>query len=106
MRLLFIGGQDGVNEQGQIISDDLAEQMRQIFRNLELLLRAAGGRLENIIKWTIFAQEGTDPRLGFGVFQEVWDRTVPPPVITVAFVSSVGVPGALVEIEAVAAIPM
>ena len=106
MRLLFIGGQNGVDAEGKVVGSDLVEQMRQIFRNLRVLLNAAGGRLEDIIKWTIFAVEGQDPRAGFGVFQEEWDKDAPPPVITVAFVAGLGVPGALVEIEAVAAIPV
>ena len=35
---------------------------------------------------------------------EFWPRDAPPPAITFAFVASLAVPGALVEIEAVAAV--
>lgn len=105
MRLLFIGGQDGVDAEGKVVADDLAGQTRQILRNMRLIMETAGGKLEDIFKWTIFIVEGQDPRAGFGVFQEEWDRAAPPPIVTAAFVAGLGVPGALVEIEAVAAIP-
>ena len=41
---------------------------------------------------------------GFAAFGEFWPRDAPPPAITFAFVASLAVPGALVEIEAVAAV--
>jgi enamine deaminase RidA (YjgF/YER057c/UK114 family) len=105
MRLLFIGGQNGVDSDGKVVAEDLAGQTRQILGNMRRTTEAAGGKLEDIIKWTIFIVEGQDSRAGFGVFLEEWDRNAPPPVITAAFVAGLGVPGALVEIEAVAAIP-
>jgi enamine deaminase RidA (YjgF/YER057c/UK114 family) len=104
MKLIFIGGQDGVDESGRVVADDLAGQTRQTLRNMRTICETAGGKLEDIFKWTIFVVEGQDPRVGFGVFQEEWDRSAPPPIITAAFVSSLGVAGALVEIEAVAAV--
>jgi enamine deaminase RidA (YjgF/YER057c/UK114 family) len=41
---------------------------------------------------------------GLAAFGEFWPRDAAPPAITVAKVSDVGPPGALVEIEAVAAV--
>ncbi len=41
---------------------------------------------------------------GFAAFQG-WPGDVAPPAITVAVVAALGPPGALVEIEAVAAVP-
>ena len=41
---------------------------------------------------------------GFAAFGEFWPRDAPPPAITFAFVAGLAVPGALVEIEAVAAV--
>ncbi|HJV13665.1 MAG TPA: hypothetical protein VJ625_07200 [Propionibacteriaceae bacterium] len=42
---------------------------------------------------------------GFAAFMEVWGQRVNPPTTTSAFVSGFGVPGALCEIEALAAVP-
>ena len=105
-KLLFIGGQNGVNAQGVIVAEDLVAQTRQVFQNLKLVLAEVGGDLSHVVKWTIFVVQGQDPRAGFGVFLEEWGVSSPPPAISFAFVAGLGVPGALVEIEAVAAIPI
>ncbi|HYH31104.1 MAG TPA: RidA family protein [Pseudonocardia sp.] len=73
-------------------------------RNVRTCLEAAGGTLADVVKWTILAVAGTDVQGGLAAFGEVWPQDAPPPAITVAFVSGLGPPGALVEIEAVAAV--
>lgn len=102
--LLFVGGQNGVGPDGTVVGPGVAEQSRQAFRNLRACLQAAGADLPDVVKWTILAVEGTDVQGGLAAFGEIWPQDAPPPAITVAFVSSLGPPGALVEIEAVAAI--
>jgi enamine deaminase RidA (YjgF/YER057c/UK114 family) len=103
---LYIGGQDAVNEKGEVVGEgDIAAQTRQIFRNLRTILEAAGGKLEHIVKWNIYVVAGTDIMPAVGVFGEVWDRHVPPPIITTVFVAALGHPAWLCEIEAVAVIP-
>lgn len=57
------------------------------------------------MRWTILVTEGADLREGFAAFGEVWGNRLDPPAITVALVSGLAVPGAVVEIEAVAAVP-
>ena len=37
-----------------LVSDDFTAQARQVFRNLQAVSQAAGGRLENIVKLTIY----------------------------------------------------
>jgi hypothetical protein len=56
-------------------------------------------------KWTILCVEGVDIQEGFAAFGEIWPRDAALPAITFAFVAGLGVPGAVVEIEAVAAVP-
>jgi enamine deaminase RidA (YjgF/YER057c/UK114 family) len=103
--LVFVGGQNGVGPDGAVVGPGVAEQSRQAFRNVATCLDAAGGTLADVVKWTILAVEGTDVQGGLAAFGEVWPQVAPPPAITVAFVSALGPPGALVEIEAVAAVP-
>jgi enamine deaminase RidA (YjgF/YER057c/UK114 family) len=103
VKTIYIGGQNGVDETGAIVGSDL---VTQIFRNLRSALAAGGAELEHIIKWNILVLEGPDPREGFAVFQEEWQAGHPPPVITAAFVRGLAVPGALVEIEAIAVVPL
>jgi enamine deaminase RidA (YjgF/YER057c/UK114 family) len=50
-------------------------------------------------------KDGASLQEGFGAFMEVWGQQPNPPAITAAMVSGLGVPGALIEIEALAAVP-
>lgn len=102
--LLYIGGLNGVGPDGQVVGPGLLEQTRQAFANLTACLHAAGAELTDVVKWTILAVEGASVADGFAVFGELWPPDAAPPAITVAFVSDVGPPGALIEIEAVAAV--
>jgi enamine deaminase RidA (YjgF/YER057c/UK114 family) len=100
--LVLVGGQNGVGPDGLVVGPGVAEQTRQAFLNLRTCLGAA---LPDVVKWTILAVEGTDVQEGLAAFGEIWPQDAPPPAITVAFVSDLGPDGALVEIEAVAAVP-
>jgi enamine deaminase RidA (YjgF/YER057c/UK114 family) len=102
--LVFVGGQNGVGPDGEVVGPGVAEQTRQAFLNLRTCLETAGGGLSDVVKWTILAVEGTDVQAGLAAFGEFWPQDAPPPAITVAFVSGLAIPGALVEIEAVAAV--
>ncbi len=103
--LVVIGGQNGVDQTGQIVAEDLAGQTKQALRNLLTCLEAAGGEPQHLVHWRILIKDGADLLEGFGAFQEVWGERPNPPAITGAFVTDLAVPGALVEIEALAAVP-
>jgi enamine deaminase RidA (YjgF/YER057c/UK114 family) len=102
--LVFVGGQNGVDATGHVVGPDLASQTRQAVKNLLTCLEAAGAQPEDVVKWTILIQAGESVEEGFAAFGEVWGQRPNPPAITAAFVAALGVPGALVEIEAVAAV--
>ncbi len=102
-RTIYIGGQNAVDASGAIVGKgDLRAQTEQIFKNLEIALRAAGAELHDIIKWTIYTIQGQDVRPAVEVFQQVWGREAPPPLITGVFVAGLAHPDFLVEIEAIA----
>lgn len=103
-RTVYIGGQDAVGPDGEIVGDDLATQTEQVFANLATVLRAAGGTLHDIVQWSIFVVQGHDPLPGFAVFQRVWGREAPPPALTVVTVAGLANPAFLVEIEAIAVV--
>jgi len=47
---IFLSGQGGFDPRtGKMISDDIAEQTAQTFRNIEVLLEAAGASLDNVV---------------------------------------------------------
>lgn len=102
--IIYVGGQNGVGADGIVVGPGMAEQTRQALANLRTCLEAAGAEVTDIVKWTILYVEGADVDTGVAAFGEFWPRDVSPPAITVAKVSKLGPPGALVEIEAVAAV--
>ena len=102
-RTIYIGGQNGVGADGQLVGTTLAEQSLQAFRNLAAILESEGATLANVVHWRIAVVAGQPVEEGLAAFQQVWDPADPPPAITVHFVAGL-MPGALVEIDAVAAI--
>ncbi|MGZ5269839.1 MAG: RidA family protein [Ramlibacter sp.] len=56
-RLLSIAGMIGWDAQGQFHSDDFGDQAWQALRNVADVLRAAGGRPENIVRMTWYVTD-------------------------------------------------
>jgi enamine deaminase RidA (YjgF/YER057c/UK114 family) len=103
--LVFIGGQNGVDENGEVVSDQVDDQTVRALRNVELAVEAAGGTLSDIVKWTIIVTDTDALGPGFAAFQQAWGRKPNPPAITVQVVTALANPAFLVEIEAIAALP-
>jgi enamine deaminase RidA (YjgF/YER057c/UK114 family) len=101
---VYVGGQNGVGSDGKVVGTGMLEQARQALANLRTCLDAAGADVTDVVKWTIFYVDGADVQEGIAAFGEFWPRQSPPPVISVIKVSGVGPPGAVVEIDAVAAV--
>jgi enamine deaminase RidA (YjgF/YER057c/UK114 family) len=102
-RLLFIGGQDGVDAAGQLVAKDLGGQTAKALDNLIKVLEAAGGKLEDLVRLGIYVKGDIDTRPGLGAWMERWGQRQDPPTITVLRVAGLGMsPEVLVEIEATA----
>ena len=102
--LLFISGIVPVDEAGALVGGgDVVEQTRQVFRTMELVLRAAGCSAQDVVKVTVFLLDIADRARINPVRQEFFGDARP--ASTLIEVSALAVPGALLEIEAVAAIP-
>jgi enamine deaminase RidA (YjgF/YER057c/UK114 family) len=60
-RLLFLAGQTGSNAEGQIMAPgDLVAQYEQTLRNLQTVVEAAGGKMQDITKLNIFIRDRDD----------------------------------------------
>jgi enamine deaminase RidA (YjgF/YER057c/UK114 family) len=60
-RLLFLAGQTGSNAGGQITAPgDLVAQYEQTLRNLQTVVEAAGGKMQDITKLNIFIRDRDD----------------------------------------------
>lgn len=52
--------QVGLDEKGDMVSDDAYGQTIQILNNFDILLQEAGGSLDNIVKCTIYLSDWND----------------------------------------------
>ena len=102
-RTLIIGGQDGVDEKGRVVSKDFGEQTAKAVDNLIKVLETAGGTLESLVRVAIYVKGDVDIRPGFEAWMQRWGRRPNPPTIVVLRVAGLGMsPDVLVEIEATA----
>jgi reactive intermediate/imine deaminase len=98
--LLFVTGCTGAAADGQLVADDVVEQTRQVFRNLQAILTAVGASFSDVLKVTIYLTDVGDQPLINPVRQEVFGQTRP--ASTLVQINALAVPGAKVEIDLVA----
>jgi enamine deaminase RidA (YjgF/YER057c/UK114 family) len=107
VKTIYIGGQDAVDAAGNIVGKgDIGAQAEQVFKNLQTALAAAGAGLEHVVKWNIYIVQGQPIQPGLEAFQRIWGRRPNPPTITGVFVVALANPDFLVEIDAVAVVPL
>ena len=103
-RLLVISGQVPLDAGGRLVGQgDPEAQVRQVFRNLEAALAAAGADMDHVVKLTVFLTDMAD----LGVFRSVRDeyiRADKPPASSLVRVSGLVSPEFRIEVEALAAI--
>jgi enamine deaminase RidA (YjgF/YER057c/UK114 family) len=104
---LFIAGQIGWNERGEIVSSDFAEQAAQALRNIAAILHAAGGLPEHLVRMTWYvidksAYLAASQRVG-EAYREILGAHYP--AMTLVQVAALLEDGAQIEIEATAVLP-
>lgn len=55
--LVFTSGQIPLDTEGNIVSDDVKEQTKQVLDNLSVVLEEAGSDLNSVVKATIFISD-------------------------------------------------
>ena len=104
-RTVYVGGQNGVDEDGEIVGKtDLAAQTERALNNMKVALAAGGANPTDIVKMTIYIVQGQDLAAGFAAFQKTWGMPANPPVISGLFVAALAHPDFLVEIDAIAVV--
>lgn len=98
--LVFVSGQVGVlPESGRLIEGGIDEQTIQALRNIEVVLKAAGSRLNNVVKTTVYMTDLSN----FAAMNEVYAQYFANNKPARATIEVSRLPGsALIEIEAVA----
>jgi 2-iminobutanoate/2-iminopropanoate deaminase len=99
--LLFVSGQLPIDPATGKITGDIKEQTRQSLENLKSILLASGTSPVNVLKTTVFLKNMDDFAVMNGVYQEYFPQNAPArSTVEVSRIPR----GALVEIEAIAAI--
>ena len=99
--LLFVSGFVPVDGAGRLVGgDDVVAQVRQVFANLGAVLAAAGATFADVVKVTVYLTDIGDRARINPVRQEIFGDSRP--ASTLVEVSALVVPGAKVEIDAVA----
>ena len=102
---VMVSGQVPLDADGRLVgADDTRAQTRQVFHNLQMALAAAGARMADLVKLTVFLTNMAD----LAHFREVRDEFVDPwrpPASSLVQVSALVHPAFRIEIEAVAALP-
>ena len=102
--LLFISGCVPVDERGGLVGgDDVVAQARQVFHNVGAVLAAAGAGFADVVKVTVFLLDIGDRTRINPIRQEVFGDARP--ASTLIEISRLAVPGAKLEVEAVALLP-
>ena len=99
--LVFVSGVVPVDAEGNLVGgDDVVAQTRKVFENMGAVLRAAGAGFEDVVKVTIFLTDVDDRARINPVRQDVFGETRP--ASTLVEISRLAIPGAKIEVEAVA----
>jgi reactive intermediate/imine deaminase len=101
--LLFVSGCVPVDGEGRLVPGDIVAQTRQVLANVEAVLRAAGAGFGDVVKLTVFLVDIDDRPAVNTVRQAIFADTRP--ASTLVEVSRLAIPGARIEIEAVALLP-
>ncbi|MDR6417023.1 RidA family protein [Pseudarthrobacter sulfonivorans] len=101
---IYVGGQNAVDADGTLVgAGDAAVQSARALENAKTALAAAGATVGDVVQWTVLFVDGADLAAGYGAIASEL-ASDEPALVTAAFVAGLGVPGALVEISAVAAV--
>jgi enamine deaminase RidA (YjgF/YER057c/UK114 family) len=102
---VYVGGQNAVDPNGDLVGGaDVAAQTRQVMANLATALDAAGAGIEHLVSVSVILVEGADVQAAYAAAAPSLGIAKLPPLVSAALVSGLGVPGALVEVSAIAAV--
>lgn len=98
--MVWVSGQVGVTPE-RTVPEGIEAQTRLTFENLKAVLESAGATLDDIVELTLLL---TDTSIDLEPFYRVKDEYIRPPypAITGFGVSSLALPGLLIEVRAVA----
>ena len=100
---IYIAGQTGQNERGEIVGHDITTQATQVMENLQRALASVGATFEHVVKTTVFVTDARYREALGEVRRKYMGSNLP--TSTFLVVAGLADPRYLVEIEAIAVLP-
>lgn len=101
--LIFLSGQLSRDSEGKLVGHgDMAEQTRQAIRNMDTVLREAGGTLEDIVSIVVYTTDIRQFKEIVAARMEFFKKDLP--TSTIVEVNHLADPGLLIEFQAIAAL--
>ena len=106
-RLLFIAGQTAADADGRVAEPGFVQQFQAALDKTLAVVRAAGGRPENVARMTVYVTDMVAYRGSRACLGEIWRNRMGRhyPVMALLGVSQLVDEAATVEIEATAVVP-
>jgi reactive intermediate/imine deaminase len=101
-KLVFLSGQIGLEPgTGELVSENFEGQVRQSFANMQAVIEAAGGTLDDVVKLTLFLTDLSK----FASANAIMAEIIPQPYPARSTIGVASLPkGAQFEVEAVLAL--
>ena len=100
-RLVMVSGQGAIDTStGELVGSDVETQTRQVFRNMQAILEAAGSDLSRVLRCGVFLVDLRDFEKMNAVYADVFGEHRP--ARTTVQVAALPNPGLRVEIDAIA----
>ncbi len=102
-KILFISGEFASDKKAEVVGGNLEEQLQRTLDNIGAVLKEAGADWKNVVKATVYVTDIPDSieelvKIAKRYFKDAY------PVGTLVGVKGLGIPGQLVEIDAIAVI--
>jgi 3-hydroxyisobutyrate dehydrogenase len=99
---VYVAGQVAFDEHNRVVGPgDPAPQAERVWHNLRLVVEAAGGRVQDIVKITVFLKDIRDAPAEIAVRERQFPAGAFP-ICTMVQAASLGLPELLMEIDAIA----
>jgi 2-iminobutanoate/2-iminopropanoate deaminase len=100
--LLVLSGQVPFSPEGRVVAGGFDAQARQVFENLRAVLERAGGRLDDVVKLTVYLTDMSRLREYGRIRAEYMPGA--PPASTAIGVAALASPQMMIEVEALAVV--
>jgi enamine deaminase RidA (YjgF/YER057c/UK114 family) len=101
--IVFVSGQVSMDEHGDLVGGgDVRAQIEQVFRNIKIVVEAAGSSMERVGKLNVLAASDEALAPLREIRNRIWEPYGFVPASTFAIVAGLASPDFLIEVEAVA----